>query len=191
MGQYISDQDILWLLDKVISSFYSTCPGVGLPLGNLTSQLLVNIYMNEFDQFVKHKLKIKYYIRYADDFVVLSDSRNYLENLIFSINKFLFDKLKLQLHPNKVSIKTLNSGVDFLGWVNFPHYRVLRTATKKRMLRRIKESSTPETLNSYLGLLRHGNAEKLKIALLLLIKPDMITLVDLICNKNDNLGTEK
>ncbi len=162
LGQYISDQDILWLLDKVISSFYSTRPGVGLPLGNLTSQLLVNIYMNEFDQFVKHKLKIRYYIRYADDFVILSDDRNYLENLIFPINKFLFEKLKLRLHPNKVSIKTLNSGVDFLGWINFYNHRVLRTITKRRMIRRIEESPTSETLNSYLGLLRHGNTRKLQ-----------------------------
>src|SRR3989344_3954373 len=71
VGQYISDKDILWLLSQIIKSFHSTHVGVGLPLGNLTSQLFVNIYMNEFDQFMKHKLKAKYYIRYADDFVIL------------------------------------------------------------------------------------------------------------------------
>ncbi|MDO8443793.1 MAG: reverse transcriptase/maturase family protein [Candidatus Azambacteria bacterium] len=162
LEQYISDKDILWLLDKVISSFHSVCPGVGLPLGNLTSQLFVNIYMNEFDQFVKHKLKIRYYIRYADDFVVLSDNRKELEDLVFPISEFLSEKLKLQLHPNKVSIETLNSGVDFLGWVNFPEHRILRTAAKRRMFRRIEESPTPETLNSYLGLLRHGNTYRLQ-----------------------------
>ena len=69
---YIIDKDTLWLLSEIIRSFYSTEPGKGLPLGNLTSQLLVNIYMNNFDQFVKHKLKAKYYIRYADDFVIFS-----------------------------------------------------------------------------------------------------------------------
>lgn len=162
LKKYIEDPNIIWLINEVISSFHSTRSGVGLPLGNLTSQLLVNIYMNEFDRYVKHKLKIRYYIRYADDFVILSDDRNYLENLIFPISEFLFEKLKLQLHPNKISIKTLNSGVDFLGWVNFPYHRVLRTVTKRRMIRRIIESPTPETLNSYLGLLRHGNTHKLK-----------------------------
>ncbi len=161
LGDYIHDKKILWLLEEIINSF-SSKPEIGLPLGNLTSQLLVNIYMNEFDRYVKHKLKIRYYIRYADDFVILSDDRNYLENLIFPISEFLFEKLKLQLHPNKISIKTLNSGVDFLGWVNFPYHRVLRTVTKRRMIRRIIESPTPETLNSYLGLLRHGNTHKLK-----------------------------
>ena len=162
LGQYIPNKNILWLLDRVISSFYSTSPIVGLPLGNLTSQLFVNIYMNEFDQYIKHKLKIKYYIRYADDFVILSSNKNYLENLISLISEFLSEKLKLQLHPNKVSIKTLNSGIDFLGWVNFPKHRVLRTTTKRRMFRRIKESPTSETLNSYLGLLGWGNTYKLR-----------------------------
>lgn len=69
---YIPDEDIKWLISRIVYSFYSTEPGKGLPLGNLTSQLLVNIYMNKFDQFVKHNLKAKYYIRYADDFVILN-----------------------------------------------------------------------------------------------------------------------
>jgi len=162
LKRHIEDTDIIWLIDEIISSFYSTRPGVGLPLGNLTSQLFVNVYMNEFDQFVKHELKIKYYIRYADDFVVLSDDKKWLEKQIFVIQGFLFKELKLELHPDKVSIKTLASGVDFLGWVNFPYHRVLRTTTKRRMLRRIVKSLAPETLNSYLGLLRHGNTGKLQ-----------------------------
>ncbi len=137
-------------------------PGVGLPLGNLTSQLFVNVYMNEFDQFVKHKLKAEYYIRYADDFVILSDDKTWLENLIEPIKKFLKEKLKLELHADKIYIKTLVSGLDFLGWVRFFDHRVLRTATKRRMMKRIKENPTPETLNSYLGLLSHGNTRRLQ-----------------------------
>ena len=90
-----------------------------MPLGNLTSQFFANIYLNEFDQFVKHNLKVKYYIRYADDFVILSEDKKYLEDLILKINNFLKNSLKLQMHPDKVFIKTLSSGVDFLGWVNF------------------------------------------------------------------------
>ena len=133
----------------------------GLPLGNLTSQLLVNIYMNEFDQFVKHRLKAKYYLRYADDFVILSDDKEWLESQVRPIGDFLSDSLKLTLHPDKIFIKTLNSGIDFLGWVNFFDHRVLRTKTKKRILRRILLNSKIETINSYLGLLKHGNTFKI------------------------------
>lgn len=134
----------------------------GLPLGNLTSQLLVNIYMNEFDQFVKHKLKVKYYIRYADDFVVLSQDKKYLENVLVEMKEFLENDLNLQMHPDKVFVRTISSGVDFLGWVQFPKHRVLRTATKRRMFRNIGKSQKPETTVSYLGMLKHGNTHKLK-----------------------------
>jgi len=165
LEQYIPDRDILRLLEEIIGSFNAAEPGVGLPLGNLTSQLFVNVYMNEFDQFTKHKLKAKHYIRYADDFVIFSENRIWLENLISPIADFLGNYLKLQPHPQKVFVKTLASGVDFLGWVHFPAHRVLRAATKRRMMRRIAESPKPETIVSYLGLLKHGNAHKLAKAL--------------------------
>lgn len=132
LRQYISDTQILVLLDEIVGSFQSTGQGKGLPLGNLTSQLLVNIYMNEFDQYVKHRIKAKYYVRYADDFVFLSDDRAYLLGLIPSIQDFLQERLKLELHPQKLFLKTLSSGVDFLGWVHFSDHRVLRTATRRR-----------------------------------------------------------
>ena len=158
----IPDGDVLWILEEVISSFPSTLSRVGLPLGNLTSQLFVNIYMNEFDQFIKHGLRAKHYVRYADDFVILSGDRNWLEAQMPVINNFLQRNLKLILHPGKVFIKTLFSGVDFLGWVHFPDYRVLRTTTKRRMMRKIRMATGTETLNSYLGLLSHGNTYKLR-----------------------------
>jgi hypothetical protein len=78
------------------------------------------------------------------------------------IDNFLKDKLKLILHPNKVTIRTLNSGQDFLGWVNFFDYRTIRTITRRKMLRSIKENPTKETINSYLGLLGHGNTLKIQ-----------------------------
>jgi retron-type reverse transcriptase len=162
LKKYIPDPKIILLLEKIIKSFYSARIGIGLPLGNLTSQLLVNIYMNEFDQFIKHKLKVKYYIRYADDFVIFSRNRQRLEEKIPQIKFFLENKLKLKLHPNKISIKTLNSGEDFLGWVHFSDHRILRTSTKKRVLKKIKIHPTPESFNSYLGLLKHGNTQKLQ-----------------------------
>ena len=159
---YIVDKEIMALLRKIISSFYKKEVGVGLPLGNLTSQIFVNIYMNVFDQFMKHNLKAKYYIRYSDDFVILSDNKEWLEGVLVEIRIFLENKLKLSLHPNKVSINTFSSGVDFLGWVNFADYKVLRTVTKKKMFRRLKENQKEETMASYLGMLSHGNGYKLK-----------------------------
>ncbi len=163
LEKYIVDKNTTLLLNEIIGSFYSTKIGKGLPLGNLTSQLLVNIYMNEFDQYIKHDLKIKYYIRFADDFVILSNDKTYLVNLIAKILFFLQERLKLELHPNKVFIKTVSSGVDFLGWVNFSNHKVLRTSTKKRMFRNIKlKKNNPKTIQSYLGMLKHGNTFKIK-----------------------------
>ncbi len=159
---FIPNKDIIWLVSQIIGSFYSTESGKGLPLGNLTSQLFVNIYMNKFDQFVKHKLKLKYYIRYADDFIILNSDKEWLIGLIPKISNFLKDTLKLSLHPDKTFIKTASSGIDFLGWTHFSDHRTLRTAAKRRMLKRTKEHPTEETLQSYLGLLKHGNTWKLR-----------------------------
>jgi retron-type reverse transcriptase len=162
LKQYIPDSDIIWLTGRIIDSFSTSGKSnVGLPLGNLTSQLLVNIYMNKFDQFMKHGMKVKHYVRYADDFVVLSRDKDILLELLPKIGDFLNEELKLELHPDKVSIKTLASGIDFLGWVHFPDHRVLRTATKRRIMRRIARHPAPETADSYIGLLRHGNAYKI------------------------------
>ena len=162
LKRYIPDQDITWLLGRIIGSFNVT-PGVGLPLGNLTSQLLVNVYMNEFDQFMKHRMKAKYYIRYADDFIILSHDKSWLEELLPKIGDYLSENLKLELHPHKVSLATMSSGIDFLGWIHFPDHRVLRSVTKRRMLKRIKKREANENgVQSYLGLISHGNSKKLE-----------------------------
>ena len=157
----IADQRILELIRTVVKSYHKR-PGVGLPLGNLTSQLLVNIYMNEFDQFVKHRLRAKYYVRYADDFILMSPDRSQLENWLSWIDTFLVNQLRLNLHPDKVFIKTLASGVDFLGWVHFPGHRILRPTTKRRMLKRLSDNPTDEVIASYLGLLSHGQTYHLR-----------------------------
>lgn len=161
LRKYLADPRTLALLKDIIGSFQSTGPGKGLPLGNLTSQMLVNIYMNEFDQFVKHQMKTKHYIRYADDFVILSESRGELEDFIPQIQNFLEGRLKLSIHPDKLFLRTFSSGVDFLGWVHFPDHRVLRTASKKRMLRNLALDANDARIRSYVGLLSHGNAKKL------------------------------
>lgn len=145
-------------MENIIDSFSK-----GLPLGNLTSQLLVNVYMNEFDQFVKRVLKVEYYIRYADDFVVVSQNKEYLECILETIRYFLFERLKLTLHSDKVFIRTIYSGVDFLGWVEFSNHRVFRTSTKRRMYKKLlKNNYKKESLDSYIGMLSHGNAYTMK-----------------------------
>ncbi len=173
LAQYIPDKNILWLLDNVIESFENK-PGIGLPLGNLTSQLFVKIYLNKLDQFVKHKLRAKHYIRYCDDFVIFSESKEWLEKIVPLIRKFLEEELKLNLHPDKIFIKTIASGVDFLGWVNFSDHRILRTKTKKRMFKNISkkyqrlkngsisEESFNQSLQSYLGILKHCSGHKIR-----------------------------
>lgn len=107
---------------------------------------------------MKHRLKATHYIRYADDFVFLSADRAWLAPLLPGIRAFLVNRLALELPPRKVSIETLASGVDFLGWVHFPDHRVLRTATKRRMLRNLAEEAKPARIAPYLGMLSHGNA---------------------------------
>jgi hypothetical protein len=169
LERYIEDPEIRLLIKKVVSSFCTTGEGIGLPLGNLTSQLLVNVYMHEFDMYVKQELKVKYYIRYADDFVFFSDDRGHLESLLPKISDFLGQKLRLKLHEHKVYIKTVGSGVDFLGWIHFPHHRAIRTTTKNKVIRKLKGYPKPETISSYRGLLGHGDTYKVqKIAGLIL-----------------------
>ena len=107
LKRHIEDIEIKELIHKVIDSFDLNKNAVGLPLGNLTSQLLVNIYMHEFDMYVKQELIVKYYIRYADDFVIFSNNQYKLEQSVSIISQFLSRILKLELHPNKVYIKTL------------------------------------------------------------------------------------
>jgi len=161
LDRRIADKRIMQLIERVVKSF-ETAPGKGLPLGNLTSQLFVNVYLNELDQYVKHRLKAQYHIRYADDLVILSSDRGFLEHCRTSIEHFFTQRLALELHPDKVFIKTLASGVDFLGWVHFPDHRVLRTSTKRRVATAIELGAPENVLQSYVGLLSHGNAHVLR-----------------------------
>lgn len=159
----IQDENILWLLDEVTGSFHSEMGyGKGIPLGNLTSQVFANIYLHELDCFMKHTLKVHWYVRYADDGVVVSTSRKLLEDLIQPIENFLHTKLALTLHPRKVTIRKLSWGIDFLGYIVLPHYVLPRTKTKKRLMRRLKEQidlvSFEQSWASYCGYLKHSNS---------------------------------
>lgn len=169
----ITDDDSVKLISIILDSF-SKEPGKGLPLGNVTSQLFANIYLNELDQYVKHQLKVKYYLRYCDDFIILSQEPQYLLDLVYEIGEFLEEHLKLNLHPNKVILKKHRQGIDFLGYVVLPYHRRLRTKTKKRVIRKIierrnkfesglvSEESFKRSLNSYLGMIGHCNGHDLE-----------------------------
>lgn len=170
----IQDKDFIELLQKVVDSFYSDRTinfndKKGIPIGNLTSQFFANIYLNELDKFVKQTLKVKYYVRYADDFLFLSEDKKYLEHLLPTIQEFLKQKLDLELHPNKIFFRKFSSGIDFLGYITFPYYVLPRTKTKHRLLKKIKlkiseyqagkitNEELNQTIQSYLGYLSHAN----------------------------------
>ncbi len=146
----VQDEDALLLIRQIIGSF-SKSWGIGLPLGNVTSQLLANIYLNQLDQFVKHQIRAKYYLRYCDDFIILGHHPDTLKETAKQIDSFLQERLKLYLHPNKIIIRKYRQGIDFLGYVVLPNHRVLRTKTKHRLLKKVSEKS----LVSYLGVLSH------------------------------------
>ena len=95
--------------------------------------------MNEFDQFVKHELKICHYARYTDDFVIVSNDYKLLNRYLPNIQDFLRSRLNLSLHPDKISILPFCRGVDFLGQIVLPHHRVLRAKTRKRIFRKMRE----------------------------------------------------
>ena len=116
----------------------------GMPIGNLTSQFFANVYLNELDYFVKHKLKTKFYVRYVDDFVILHSSREQLEIWKRQIGEFLRNELKLELHPDKSKIIPLSRGVDFVGFRNFYHFRLLRNRNIRNMRTKIRKFSKGE-----------------------------------------------
>ena len=125
----IIDHNILWLI-KIILNNYST--DKGMPLGNLTSQFFANVYLNELDQYIKHTLKVKYYIRYVDDFVILSSSKEELIILKEKINDFLQKQLKLTLHPDKSKITNINRGITFLGYRIFKYHKLLKKSNLQK-----------------------------------------------------------
>ena len=106
---------------------------------------------------MKQELGIKHYLRYCDDFVIISTDKTYLLSIIEPIRQFLCDNLKLELHPNKISIRSWDQGIDFLGYISRPHNTTVRVKTKSRMLARVNK----DNISSYLGVCLHGNCYRL------------------------------
>jgi retron-type reverse transcriptase len=178
IARRISDSRALDLIYKIIDSFFTSVDQreskKGLPIGNLTSQLFANIYLNKLDRFIKHKLRVRYYLRYTDDFILVHKDESFLKEFIPKINNYLHRQLKLKLHPGKIILRKLCQGIDFLGYVVLPHHKVLRTKTKRRMFKNLKikfqqyqqgmisKKTFYQTSQSYLGLLNHCNSRRLK-----------------------------
>lgn len=156
-------------------SLWNTPVVQGLPIGNLTSQFFANVYLNELDQFAKHELRAKYYYRYVDDFVILHESHEYLNDCFSKAGRFLQDRLKLQLHPFKKRLGLVDQGVDFVGYYHKPYRRYVRQRTARRaksvvdQWRMNPRAYSPEVLirlrnstNSYMGLIRHTSSYRLR-----------------------------
>jgi len=151
----------------------------GLPIGNLTSQLFGNVYLNDFDHFIKYHLGIKYYGRYVDDIVIVHEDKEFLKSIIPVLRKYLQSQLSLELHPDKVYLQHFSKGVNFLGTAIKPYRIYIRNRIKGNFWRKvqywnkllaekrgqlIKEDIKQflSSINSYLGIMKHYNTYKLR-----------------------------
>lgn len=169
----IADEKVIWLIEEILNSSEEK-PGVGIPIGNLTSQLFANIYLNELDQLVKHELKVRYYIRYMDDFLILGYDKKKLHEIKKQIQEFLQNKLELELHPKKTNIFPTDKGIDFLGYRVFGNRRLLRKSTVKRFKKRTKiyqkrlskglmsKEKFNQSFQSWLAYANFGNSYQLR-----------------------------
>ncbi|MFA5967130.1 MAG: reverse transcriptase/maturase family protein [Patescibacteria group bacterium] len=171
LKEKIEDEKLIGLLWDIINSFEHS-PGKGMPLGNLTSQLFANVYLDPLDKFAKHKLKAKYYLRYADDFIFLSDNPDILLGYLVEVNQFLKTNLKLNVHPNKIHLRKFNWGIDYVGYVALHRYSIPRRKTVKRIFKKVarllRENDYEELTNavpSYLGYLQHASSYRLRCRL--------------------------
>jgi len=133
---YSGRKSLLNIIPAHKSLFHAT-PGKGLPIGSLTSQFFANVYLNELDQFIKHQLKIRYYLRYVDDLVILGDDPALLKQQHQAIHHFLNTRLKLALHPHKTVLQRCAQGIDFLGNIVYPTHTLVRQRSVRALRSRI------------------------------------------------------
>lgn len=175
----IRDEKLLRLLDSVVDTG-DEGNGKGMPIGNLTSQLFANLYLDPFDHFVKEGLGRRHYVRYMDDFVILAEAKSELWGILEKIKGFLAARLKLHLNPLRTAVIPVERGVDFLGYVIFPHgYKRIRrrnVVNFRRRLTRLEaehvKGATPfvharQSIASWLGLAKHTSAFQLSRGLFL------------------------
>lgn len=146
--RYISDKALLKILDRIIDHNGIFPPGVGIPVGNLTSQLFANVYLNKLDQFVKHGLKVKYYVRYMDDFIILSEDPAQLRHILAEIENFLHQELRLELNP-KTTILAAKNGINFVGYIHYADHKKIRKAAMRRLKKLLRAFETGEVELEY------------------------------------------
>lgn len=166
ISRKIKDKSVLWLLGKIIDSHNEEHIAAhiknthypeqrkGIPIGNLTSQLFANIYLNELDYFIKHNLRAKFYVRYVDDFVIINKDVKLLKNYFEKIKSFLSEDLFLELKREKTQINKISFGVDFVGFVGFKHYSRARSRNYRRFVSKFRKN---------LGLYIKGKTKSRKI----------------------------
>lgn len=169
-----------WIGLDPAKSMLHLSKGLGLPIGNLTSQLFSNVYLNVFDQFMKRVLKCRYYGRYVDDAIVVSSDKEWLLSLVPDIQKFLKEELGLDLHMGKLTISEVHKGIEFLGayikpWRTYVSRRTLERVIKKlALLDFTKPTKVLRSVNSYLGIFQHTASYRLRR--MLFWKPEFMKL---------------
>ena len=151
----IKDKDLLWLLDEIIDS------ASGIPIGNYLSQYFANFYLTYFDHWIKEVMQVKYYFRYADDLVILSDNKPYLHQLLSDIRNYLQVNLKLVVKDNYQIFPVEARGIDFVGYVFYHTHTRLRKTIKKNFARMIANNKNPQSIASYNGWAAHCNSKHL------------------------------
>lgn len=149
------DADLLWLLDEIIDS------ADGLPIGNYLSQYFANFYLTYFDHWIKEEKAIKYYFRYADDIVILSDNKPALHQILANITSYLFDNLKLTVKGNYQVFPVAARSIDFLGYRFYHTHTLLRKSIKQNFARMLKRRPNNASIASYCGWAKHANTNHL------------------------------
>lgn len=139
LGKRIKDQQLLGLVKLILENHKTATPGKGMPLGNLTSQFFANIYLAELDNFVKHELRAKYYLRYVDDFIIVGKDAAQIEGWKDRIATYLHINMKLELHPDKTKILPLSGGVPLVGFRVFRTHKLLKPSNRRRFMRRLQD----------------------------------------------------
>ncbi len=155
-------------------SLFNAPADTGLPIGNLSSQFFANVHLDTLDQFCKHQIGAKHYVRYVDDFILLHESPKWLSQAKTRIEAWLPERLGAQLNPTKTILQPVDRGIDFVGHVIKPWRRTTRKRTMTSAISRLRTMPDDETFaagNSYLGLLRqasHSHVDRTKLAHVLL-----------------------
>ena len=151
----IKDPNLLWLIDEIIDS----APGV--PIGNYISQYFANFYLCYFDHWIKQELRIKYYFRYADDIVILSNSKPHLQSILAKIKCYLNDNLKLDVKDNYQVFPVAERSIDFVGYRFYHTHILLRKSIKKRFAKAVSKRKNKQTISAYYGWAKHCNSKNL------------------------------